>query len=409
MMQIPWLAAIALVFGAPNAQAVPGAAAPPAAAVTQPEAEDTEAAAKATDSVGVPQRWPVRQACTTTDDSPSCATLRAEAIGGYRYARVGGDTATEFDLDRADAGLGLVWRHSALIDGGVNWGVEAIRSAGPQSLIGVDGDSMVVRMLEAYGHGALHAGPVDVGVRVGLLPERWVEQVSKGYDLRGIDALTSDRLLFDRSDLGATLTASALNGMVELDLQYVNGEGQAQREQNTGKNSTVMLTVRPLMLESASGPTTLALHAAYRDGSLGVASVQNHRAAGAVTFASRYGYAGAEYVRATGVEGQPERRSTVLGFWASGHLLAPYLGLLFKFDRVDQDTSVEDATVTRLTAGVFSDLFPYVERNLRRLRLHAAYRRESYGDAAGPLPGAPEASLTHSLLITLQASGLHRF
>lgn len=355
-----------------------------------------------------PDAWPVSPGCALEEDGASCVTLRADVIAGYRRGEVGDDSVEEFALDRAEAGLGLVWRGDERFDGGVSWQVEAIRSAGPQSLIGVDGDALVLRALGAYGHGAAHLGPIDLGLRLGLVPERWLEQLNKGYDLRGVDTLMSDRTYFNRSDLGATFTVSAFTGRLELDVEYVNGEGQTQREQNAGKNLTVMLTARPLM---SSGPDgmTLALHAAYRDGSVGVASARDHRAAGAVTFASRYAFAGVEYARAMGMDAQPLRESQAFSFWASGHVLAPYLGVLLKLDRVDQDMDTDGAHTTQLTAGVFSDLFPHADRQHRRLRLHVAYQREAYGDAAGPLPGAPDASLAQALLVTLQASGLHRF
>lgn len=113
------------------------------------------------------------------------------------------------------------------VDTGVALRVEAVRSAGPMSLIGVDGNSLILRLAQAYGHAAVHVGPIDIGARFGQVPERWIEQLEKGYDTRGADPLGSDRvLMFDRADLGATLALSGWKGRFDVDASFTNGEGQ---------------------------------------------------------------------------------------------------------------------------------------------------------------------------------------
>jgi hypothetical protein len=356
----------------------------------------------------IPQRWPVEQPCAIDGERKTCLTIQGEVFAGYRHSNTGGDVGSQFMLDRAEAATGLLWHPTQRFYGGLTTAVEAVRSAGPQSLIGVDGDSLVVRMLEAYGHGAVALGPIHVGARFGLVPERWIEQIEKGYDTRGIDPLSSDRLFFDRSDVGATLTVSGWNGLVELDVEFVNGEGRAQRELNLGKNTSAILTVRPIQRQLPRGPMTLALHGSYRDGSIGVASARNHRAAAATTFASPWAYAGVEYVHALGFDGQPARRTNAIGVWGSGHVWAPYLGLMAKYDRIDQDLGTPDAIAHLMTAAVFSDAFGYLNRNRRRLRLYLGYQHEAYGHGAGPLVGTPAAATTHRVLVQLQARGFHR-
>ncbi|MCA9638705.1 MAG: hypothetical protein KC420_21900, partial [Myxococcales bacterium] len=284
-------------------------------------------------------------------------------------------------------------------------------SAGPQSLIGIDGDSLVIRLAQAYGHVATRfgSGLVSIGVRGGLIPERWIEQLEKGYDTRGIDLLPSDRnLLFERADLGASITASLLDGLVDLDLQLTNGEGRAQEELNRGKNTTAILTVRPLRRRHAKGPITLALHGAYRDGSWGVGAARAHRAAGALTFASPWAFAGAELVQAFGVREQGDRVSRSIGGWVSAYAWQPYIGLLAKYDHVRQDLRVADSSVDIVTAGAFTDVFGYAWRRRRRVRLYATYQHEGFGASAGPIPGAPQAADAHRFLLQLEAQGLFR-
>ena len=358
----------------------------------------------------MPNNWPVQQRCNFRAVSRrGCITLGGEVFTGYRHNSVGAQSQSEFRLDRAELGTGMVWTGGDRFDGGVTVGLEAVRSAGPQSLIGVDGNSMVVRMLEAYGQAVVHAGPIDIGARVGLVPERWIEQVEKGYDTRGLVPLPSDDgTFFDRSDLGASLTVSGWRGRAELDLQFVNGEGRAQQELNDGKNTTAMLTVRPLLRRTERGPMTLALHGGYRDGSLGIASLRNHRGAAAVTFASVYAYGGVEYVHALGYGERAGIEANALGVWASAHLWRHYIGASAKYDRVQQELGTDGSNLDRVTAGLFTDAFDYLDRNRRRLRLHLAYQYEGYGDAAGPLPGSADALTTHRFLLQIRARGRMR-
>jgi hypothetical protein len=358
----------------------------------------------------VPNSWPVAQPCDfTLTPHRTCLVLAAEVFTGFRYDAVAGRSFNEFRVDRGELGTGLVWQAHERFEAGVVVRLEAIRSAGPQSLVGIDGDSLIVRLLETYGQLVAHLGPVDLGARAGVVPERWIEQVHKGYDTRGIEGTAAEKgQMFDRSDVGATLTASGWKGLVELDLQLVNGEGRAQREQNPGKNTTAMLTVRPLQRRLAKGPLTLAVHGGYRDGSLGVGSLRNHRGAAALTFASPWGYAGFEYAHALGHQARGNVEANALSMWASGHVFAPWVGLMAKYDRIQADLGLRGSVVHAATVGVFSDLFPYLDRNRRRVRLYAAYQHEGYGDTAGPLPGTPQALETHRILLQLQVQGVVR-
>lgn len=399
------------------------AAAPPPRATTSPAATDTPAStpvdglrpvtwsiAHPRERYWVPNAWPVAQPCDfTLTPHRTCLVIAAEVFAGYRYDAVAGRSFNEFRLDRGELGTAFVWQAHPRIEAGAVVRLEAIRSAGPQSLQGIDGDSLIVRLLETYGQLVAHLGPIDLGARAGLVPERWIEQTQKGYDTRGIEGLPSEKaLLLDRADVGATLTASGWKGLVELDLQLVNGEGRAQKEQNSGKNTAVMLTVRPLQRRHAKGPLTLAVHGGYRDGSLGVTSLRNHRGMAAVTFASPWVYAGFEYAHALGNQARPDVVANALGIWASGHVLSPWLGLVAKYDRLQADLAAPNSVTQTVTAGVFSDLFPYLDRNRRRVRLYAVYQHDGYGDAAGPLPGTPQALDTHRFLLQLQVAGALR-
>ncbi len=354
-------------------------------------------------------RWPFEPVCNLGVAPDLCLTIDAEVFTGYRMRSIAGERFGEFALDRSEFGTNFWYRANRWIDGGVALRLESVRSAGPQSLIGIDGDSLVIRLAQAYGHTAAHLGPISIGVRGGMIPERWIEQVEKGYDTVGVGRLASEQnLLMERADLGGSLTVSGWEGLVEFDLQMTNGEGRAQEELNRGKNTTAMFTVRPLRHRHAKGPITLALHGAYRDGSWGVAAARAHRAAGAFTLASPWGFAGAEFVQAFGVREQGDRVSRSVGGWISAYAWRPYIGLVGKFDHVRQDLDLEGSSVNIVTAGLFSDLFGYTWRRRRRVRLYAAYQPGGHGATAGPIPGAPGAANTHRFLLQIEAAGLIR-
>jgi hypothetical protein len=354
-------------------------------------------------------QWPVAPICNMGGAPDVCLTIDAEVFTGYRMRSIAGERFGEFALDRTELGTNLWYRPHDRVDAGATVRFEAIRSAGPQSLIGIDGDSLVIRLAQAYGHTGVHLGPIHLGVRGGLIPERWIEQLEKGYDTLGVARLASENnLLFERADLGASITASGWGGLVDVDLQLTNGEGRAQEELNRGKNTTAILTVRPLRMAHAKGPITLALHGAYRDGSWGVAAARAHRGAAGLTFASPWGFAGMEFVQAFGVREQGDRTTRSVGGWVSAYAWQPYVGLLAKYDHIRQDLALQDSAVDVITAGVFSDIFGYAWRRRRRVRLYATYQHEGYGALAGPIPGAPQAADTHRFLLQLEAQGLLR-
>ncbi len=360
-------------------------------------------------------QWPSAPYCNLDPKGKDvCMTLDSEVFTGFRHsALAGGRKLSEFALDRGELGTQLWWRPHWRVDTGVALRVEAVRSAGPQSLIGVDGNSLILRLAQAYGHAAVHLGPIDLGVRFGQVPERWIEQLEKGYDTRGADPLGSDRVvMFDRADLGATLTLSGWKGRFDVDASFTNGEGRAQLELNQGKNTTIIATARPWRTRHARGPIALAVHGMYRDGSYGVpvagAPGRNHRAGAALTFQSPWAFAGVEYVRAFGFNARPELVSDVIGAWASAYAYQPWVGLMAKYDHVRQDVATAGTQVHVVSAALFSDVFGYSFRNRRRVRLYAGYQYEGYGPNAGPVPGAPEAANTHRFMLQLTAQGLFR-
>ena len=432
------LLALMLGFGPPEGEEVPGLMGEESPVETEeddeedddedPDDEDPDAHAAPSFglSAGVaPPRnvWPYRQLCDLDPHQrPACLIVSADLITGYRYQNLAGDGFSSFSLDRAELGTALVWRPIDQLEAGARVRLEALRSAGPDSLQGIDGNALVVRAWQAFGQVSSHLGPIDLGLRIGLIPERWIEQVEKGHDIRAMAPLGSEaRALFDTADLGASLTVSGWRSLIELDLEFVNGEGRSQREQNAGKNTTAILTVRPLRRPHRAGPIELALHGVFRDGSIGPASARNHRFGGALSFRSPWAFGGAEYVHALGHRERGDVRADVTSAWVSARFapwagrhfdpntrFSPWGGVYGRFEHARLDVSLDDAAIDTIGAGVFAELFPYRLRNAQRVRLYVGYEREIFGANAGALPGAPAAQSSHRVLVRLRALGLAR-
>jgi hypothetical protein len=289
--------------------------------------------------------------------------------------------------------------------GGLLINLEAVRSAGPDSLFGVAGDSLIIRAKHAFAFSQQDLGFGQLTLQMGLVPDPWTQSLEGQYDLRGAAPTLAERAgFFDTSDLGATAQLEALEGRLGLRLAYLNGEGRNQLEQNAGKNLTVVLSGTPLLLE-LGGLLQVNLHAGYRDGSLGAGRAKNHRIFAALTALHPRARGGVEWSEALGYRGRGEVQARLLGAWASGAVLDPYLGLYARYDRVWTDTAVSGAHQQRIEAGLYSDALAQAPASALRLRLYVGYARETFGAAAGPLPGAPALADNHSVRVVVEALG----
>ena len=380
-------AAVALA-GASAFAAEAGAAAPDEAAATEPSGP-----------VG-----PIGPIGPTLADGagtpvPSKLTVRlaGQLFAGWRGTYTDADDDNEFEVDRAEVGLGVAWGQRA----GLALRSEAVRSATPGSVLGVDGDSLVLRAKHAFGWGRAQRGRLSGEVRLGLVPEPWLEAVEAGYDLRGLAPLLAERArLYDSADLGLVVRG-ALGSQATVALSALNGEGRNQLEQNDGKNLGVVAGVRAARLRLWGGEALLWAHGGARLGGTGAGNARAHRVAGALTMLSPRLAAGAELVHATGVDGAADRQALVVGGWARVAAL-PWAGAMLRYDRSDVDTEADDAVVHSFSAGLYADL---VERRAgQELRVFAAWQRERFGANAGALAGAGVVSDSDRIVIELAAS-----
>jgi hypothetical protein len=150
--------------------------------------------------------------------------------------------------------------------------VEAVRSASEGALIGVSGDSLVLRVREAYG--AYRPRPF-LELSAGVIPTLTVPELDGTWMLRAIapSGLESNGLA-SPADLGVKVRAELPERYGYVALAASNGEGYASRELNRGKNAEGAFEIHPLP-QGALLP--LGVFASYTAGSSGTASVRADR------------------------------------------------------------------------------------------------------------------------------------
>ncbi|MCA9548323.1 MAG: hypothetical protein KC613_28160, partial [Myxococcales bacterium] len=273
----------------------------------------------------------------------------------------------------------------------------------------VDGDSLVFRARRAWGHLRTDAGPVALLFGAGLIPDLWINALEQHFHQRGAAPLLTERgQFFNHSDLGALALLNTWDDRLELALWVTNGEGRSEREQNTGKDLSLRLSVTPLRLPVHGAPLDVRAHGLYRQGSQGVGKARNDRVAAALTVGhTHYGLGAALYL-ADGYDGRSEQKARGLDLWADARLYPDWLGAMAHLTQLTVDPDDTAATTTRLSTGLFADLARPVP-GLGRLRLYALYERDTVDAAAAPFPGIPEAANAQRVVLKLEASGAARF
>jgi hypothetical protein len=324
---------------------------------------------------------------------PLTGALSAELFATGRQLEAGAQDGSAVELDRGEVGLAL---GGAGLAGEVR--LETVRSAGPDSLLGVDGDSLVVRVKRAWAGGERRLGPIVVGGRGGAIAEPWVASLERDLDLRALGASLGEAAgWLAPSDLGAAVTARGWDDLVALDVAILNGEGLRLREQNDGKSLSVAARIAAPPLALAGLDHRAALHLGAREGSRGTGSARDHRLAAALTLAGPIGFAGAEVMQARGVEARAERIAAGVAGWLGGGWPGCRCGAALRADVVDLDRD-RGATYHRsaLAAGYLDLLDPGADR----LRLWLGARADRFGDAAAP--GATEALDRETYFVTLE-------
>jgi hypothetical protein len=335
-------------------------------------------------------------------------TLRALAIGRADVGFVGdvrpGAALSRFDLGRLEATLAV----AAAPHGFAVVTLETVRSSGPTSAFGVDGDALVVRARHAYAQLRPTLGPAQLELAAGLVPDLYVRALELSFPVRGLGPAAPERSgVLGASDLGGNLGVEAWDGRVRLVAQLANGEGRSQVEQNPGKNLALLLYAEPLRADLLGHPASLELAVFFRDGSVGPASGREHRLGGFVSLTLDRGALGATWVEAYGYRGRPELEARSVGAWLCATIWPRWLTLFGRLDVLDRDRAAADATATTAWLGVLSDLVDARDTHLGlRARAFLAYQRERFGAAATAAPGATATSDADRIFGGLELVGM---
>ena len=326
--------------------------------------------------------------------------LESQVFSSYSYINSEGSSFNEFDLTRAELGA---WLFPKSAFGG-ELRLEAIRSAGRESVMGIDRDSLVVRVKRAWAFARVSTKRVDLEGRLGLIPDPWIETIESVYDFRGIAQTLGQRAgFFDTSDLGVGLLLQAFEQRLIVSAAIQNGEGRNQIEQNNDKNITLVAKYRGFRFGTLGGQGTVHLVAGGRLGSVGAAGGRTHRMMGALTVSHPTYSAGLEYVRALGTEIEPARTSNSLGAWLSGYSSPYRTGVVLRGDFIDQTEGRGGDLETQITGGLYTDLVNVVPS--RRVRLYVVSRWDKFGTNAAPSPGVPESADSLQFLALLSLHG----
>ena len=236
-------------------------------------------------------------------DEPALAVdLQLFADGDWLHPSSGPDQ-NELTLDRAEVGATVgLGRYAA-----AEVRLETLRSAADGGALGIAGDSLVERVKRAQIMGGYQLTElIRLDGAAGLTADPWIAVLERGDPELPLSRTASERLLGDApSDLA--FVAHATLGPVRATLAVGNGEGLSYPERNTGKNTTGVLEYRPV--------PALVLAAMARDGSIGVASIRNHRFGGAATLHLAIADVGIEVDHALGIAGEADITGTALAGW----------------------------------------------------------------------------------------------
>lgn len=249
---------------------------------------------------------PSRRPARTRGASKIRAGLEVFAEYNYRRTLGPGDSATwfhTFDVPRVHGAI--EGEYDDKLRGRVV--LEAVRSASEGALVGVAGDSLVVRVREAYGAYRLLA-PVEVSA--GVIPTLTVPELDGTWMLRAIAPSGMEaNQLGTAADLGAKVRVDAPGHYGWAALSATNGEGYTSRELNRGKSLEGAIEVHPLP-DGALLP--LGVFFSYQAGSLGTVSARADRVTSGLVWQGTVLRAGAFFTYAWGV-GQNGTQHAALG------------------------------------------------------------------------------------------------
>lgn len=309
----------------------------------------------------------------TALDPPHFTPL-LDAFGAFdaRFAP-GAPAETVFSVPRVQVGVEGEWRGAqarVLVEG-----VYATRGG---ALLGVAGDSLAVRVREAWAGYRWRF----LEARLGLISSLLIPELERAFHFR---ELTADGLevhgLVAAADYGARVTAHLPLELGWVGVALTNGEGYTARELNPGKNVELAAAVHPLPRGAASPLSVVGL-ASF--GSTGLPAVTTSRYGGGVQWSDAVFGAGVNAFAAQGLFGDMARRGLLVQAFARATLFDRLL-LAGRVSWLRRDLAGDDSfTAWLVGAGVkaaFVDLFLAWEQTML------------FGSARTALPGLEAGAL----------------
>ncbi|MDX2094100.1 MAG: hypothetical protein SFX73_40090 [Kofleriaceae bacterium] len=310
--------------------------------------------------------------------------LDLDLVAQGRYLSTPAEDLSDIRLDRGEIGARIALGKN----GAAEMRIESVRSAVEGGALGIDGDSMVIRVRYANVNGELTRGKLTVGGALGFVQDPWIRALEDGYTLRPLSRTGSERLLgWSPSDLSALVRAGV--GPVRATVTIGNGEGLRFPERNNGKTTTAVLEVVPLVRRDLR----VVVAGVGRDGSIGIARVRDRRVGGGATIVTPTVRAGGEIVRAWGLGDRGDVEGTELAAWADARVVEHVY------------VSARGATLgidagRRTTYGGALVVEPWNDPTTRgRFRLWLAVDRITSSGDAMPIPGADPGDATIAMLI----------
>jgi hypothetical protein len=230
--------------------------------------------------------------------TPGLDVIAAYSFRALRPSSADATWFHAFDLPRAHASLA---GEAGPARGRVL--VEAVRSASEGALTGVAGNSLVLRLREAYA--GFRARPW-LTVDLGLVPTLTVPVLDGAFGQRALGPLTLEATgLASPADLGATARLELPGGYGTFAAGAYNGEGYANQELNRGKNVELAAEIRPAPRSLGE----LSAFASYVVGSSGAGRVRTDRLTGAVLLRHDRVRGGLTATYAWGVDDAGSRRA----------------------------------------------------------------------------------------------------
>jgi hypothetical protein len=276
----------------------PDATAPAPASAPAPAPAAAPAQAPAPADAPAPAPPEGRAAPPTEAATRGTSKVRAglEVFAEYMYRRTqapveGSSWFHSFDAPRAHGAVEGEWEQARgrLL-------LEAVRSASEGALVGVSGDSLVIRVREAYGAYRLLDA---IEVSAGVVPTLTIPELDGTWMLRAIapSALEANGLA-SPADLGVKVRADLPARYGWVGLAAYNGEGYTSRELNRGKNVEGAFEVHPL---PRGALLPLGIFASYTNGSTGTVSARADRLTSGLVWQGTTVRGGALFTYAWGV------------------------------------------------------------------------------------------------------------